>query len=187
MTRTNKIHVRIKHKATVWQQRVSDAGYSVKEFAKQLGYSYRYTVAYLSGFVFPNPDAIRKICTFLNVDIEQGTQDFKDVFYNWGVEHADTHKRFSNTYVPKDTKAKAVVNSKAIPKEIKPVVETPEDTSKKHSKRKMGFWQHKISGKGMSIKELAEELGKPYPTVTAYLSGFVMPDKDIIIEFSQDS
>ena len=42
------------------------------------------------------------------------------------------------------------------------------------------FWVCKLGTREASYKDLAEMLGKPYSTVRAYFSGFVMPDDEVI-------
>ena len=149
-----------------WQKRLLDHSMTLHSIADAIGVSYRYTVAYFTGFVHPKEPTIKSICDILEVPIDLGTLEFDKLFESWGNAHKDTYAKFGNTYRRIN---KSASNSK----------KSASNSKKSHNK--MNFWQHKISGQGMSTKELSIFLDKPYSTVKAYFSGFVMPSKDIII------
>lgn len=165
-----------KESANFMQRRLSDYGISLKEMAKKINVSYRYTVSYFSGFVLPKEDTIKRICDILEMPYEAGVEKFNEIYREWGEVHKDTYYKFSNTYRP----YKKGIYGEA----TKPVVNKVQKPSRR--KRTAGFWNHKISGKGMSVKELSVLLGKPYSTTTAYLSGFVMPEDDVIKFFCKE-
>lgn len=170
----------VKESANFMQRRLSDCGITLKEMAEKINTSYRYTVSYFSGFVLPNKDAIKRICDILEMPYEVGVEKFNDIHNEWGEAHKDTYYRFSNTYRPYKKGGYGDV--------AKPNTKPAAEIVKKHPRRKpvIGFWNHKISGKGISTKELASKLGKPYSTTTAYLSGFVMPDNEVIKFFCKE-
>lgn len=143
-----------------WQQQLIDANVSLKEMAELLECSYKYTVAYFTGFVHPAKETISAICELLSVPIDLGIKKFDEIYDAWGNEHKD-YEKYSNTY-----RRKSVRN-------------TDKNGSKKKA-IKMGFWGHKLASSGISIKELAIKLDKPYSTVNAYFTGHVMPDVDIV-------
>ena len=143
-----------------WQQKLIDSGVSLKDMSELLRCSYRYTVAYFSGFVHPSVDQIETICDFLDVPFSEGLNQFDKIHEAWGESHKDTYVRVGNTYKHiKDVK-------------IKPL----------NSKRtfKLGFWNHKIAGSDWTYSMVAEKLGKAVSTVKAYFSGFILPDTDVI-------
>ena len=144
-----------------WQKKLLDHDMTLHSIADAIGVSYRYTVAYFTGFVHPTESTIKSICDILEVPVDLGTLEFDKLFESWGNANKDTYAKFGNTY--------RRINKSA--------------GNSKKSHNKMNFWQHKISGQGMSIKELSILLDKPYSTVKAYFSGFIMPDKDTIIAF----
>lgn len=165
-----------KESANFMQRRLADYGIPLKEMAEKINTSYRYTVSYFSGFVLPKNDIIKRICDILEMPYEVGIEKFNEIHKEWGETHKDTYYKFSNTYRPYKNGSYGEATKPATNKVQKP------------SRRKpvAGFWNHKISGKGISTKELASKLGKPYSTTTAYLSGFIMPDNDVIKFFCKE-
>ena len=142
-----------------WQQKLIDADVSLKDMAELIGCSYKYTVAYFTGFVHPTDETITTICDLLSVPVEFGKQKFDEIYEAWGKAHKSTYMKFSNTY-------------KRIPSEA-------QKTKEKQTRViTMGFWHHKIAGSDMTVKELAITLGKPYPTTNAYFTGYILPDKE---------
>ena len=151
-----------------WQQKLIDHGISLHEMADMLGCSYKYTVAYFSGFVHPNEKMITDICDCLEVPVELGMQKFAEVYDAWGVAHKDTYTKYSNTY-RKIEKLKDKVEHK-IDARNKPI-----------RKARTNFWHHKISGMCLSLHEISDYLGKPYETTKSYFIGEIMPTDDVII------
>lgn len=147
---------------TFFQKQLVASGYNLKDMAMIIGCSYRYAVAYFSGNVMPTASTIRIICDTLGVDYEKGVQEFIDAYDAWGEAHKDTHVKFSNTYKPKASKAKYA------------------NVEYKRHKVRWSFWRTKISGYGVSVKDLAKFLNKSTAVINNYLSGHIMPDDDVI-------
>lgn len=143
-----------------WQQQLEDANVTLHEMSELLECSYKYTVAYFSGFVHPTTDTIKAICKMLDVPLDLGIKKFDEIYEAWGKAHED-YEKYSNTYRQKSKKRtdKNGATMKVI---------------------KMGFWGHKLASLGISVKELATKLDKPYSTVSAYFTGYVLPDVEII-------
>lgn len=150
-----------------WQQKLVDHGISLHEMADMLGCSYKYTVAYFSGFVHPNEKTIIDICNHLDVPIEVGKLRFAEIYDVWGEEHKDAYVKYSNTYKKVGSvKGKAEQYLAAHSKPIR--------------KAKTNFWLHKISGVGMNLQGVAEFLNVPFTVAKQYFTGVTLPEDDII-------
>ena len=142
-----------------WQKKLVEQNLTLHNMSDILNCSYRYTVSYFTGFIHPTEKIMKSICAALNVPIEIGIPAFDEIYAIWGNAHKDTYEPSGNTY--------------------KKINRLSKSTVRPHNK--INFWLHKISGQGISVKELAIFLDKPYSTVKAYFSGFVMPSDAIII------
>ena len=187
----NRVHKRHRDNSeiTIWQKRAEEAGLSIRQIAKRIGCSYRYTVAYFSGFVNPHPARVKAICELFNIDFAQGTADFNATYEAWGKAHADTHVRYSNTYKPIDSVDPSYKPLKSMQRDVKEYLDGVRKSEAKPKPRRkvtVNFWRHKIAGKGMSCKDLSVMLGKPYSTTSAYFSGFCMPDNDVIVALCKE-
>ena len=156
-------YTRIRRTNNFWHQKLRESNVTLQEMSELIGCSYKYTVAYFTGFVHPTDNTIITICDLLNVPFDFGKKKFDEIYEAWGKAHK-SYVKVGNTYK-----------------------KVSEDA---HKTIDVGFWRHKVDGSDITGKELATIIDKPYSTTNAYLSGFILPDKEtvkkICIQFNVD-
>lgn len=153
-----------------WKNQLDAKNVTLHEMAELLSCSYKYTVAYFTGFVHPTDDTIADICSLLDVPVDLGKRKFDEIYDAWGKAHKDTYVKYSNTY--------------------KRISKYSADATDSTKTVLMNFWKHKISSNGISYYDLADKLNVPSVIICSYFNGSTMPDeqfiKDLCIMFDVD-
>jgi len=145
------------YKNNFWNQLRKDRNVTFKYIGDILGRSSTMIRYYFMGYQMPNAEQIKLLCDGFNVDIEQGTEEFKKMYKEWH----DAHPKTSD--IPN--------------KSVTPVTKKPHRRSRAEIDSN-NFWRQRVAESKLSFKDLADIIEVPYSTVRGYFCGFVFPPKN---------
>lgn len=146
------------YKSNFWNNLRREREVTFQYIANILGISATMVRYYFIGARMPKPEHIKLMCEGFNVDIDQGTEEFKKIHKDWKANQAK-----------KKSVAKVDKTSNPI------VVKEP-----KVSTTSGNFWRDVKASAGATYPQIAKAVGCHSATVGAFFSGFVLPKADMI-------